>query len=343
MPTPFESAQLNLQLYDLRREPVLREARTWFLTEFTPESFAELVAAVGGARNASFRMVLGYWDMAASLVTGGAIDGDAFRAAHGEVFLTFSKIHPFLAELRAATGEAEFCRHVEAVVLAAPDAVTIMARRRAAALAAAKTRAPGVQNRRPSSDVVSTISPPIHTMHPRTTEVLDYLDSSRSTLDRAVAELPASMRRRRPAPDRWSVAEILEHVTLVERRVEALLRDVIDQARATGVGREHGSGPVLPTVPIDQLLDRNVPLTARENAWPTGTQDARQAASELSKTQRALRQLLVDADGLALSEVVAPHPRLGPLNVYQWLVFVGAHEGRHTAQVHEVTAALSPA
>ena len=141
MPTPFESAQLNLHLFELRREPVLREARAWFLAEFTPESFAELVAAAAGPRNASFRMVLGYWDMAASLVTTGAIDGDAFRAAHGEIFLTFAKVHPYLAELRAAAGEPEFCRNLEAVVLAARDAEAIMARRRAAALAAAKARA----------------------------------------------------------------------------------------------------------------------------------------------------------------------------------------------------------
>ena len=90
MPTPFEGAQLNLQLFDLRCEPVWREARPWFVREFTPESFADLVSAVSGERNTSFRMVVGYWDMAASMVTTGAIDGDAFRAAHGEVFATFS-------------------------------------------------------------------------------------------------------------------------------------------------------------------------------------------------------------------------------------------------------------
>jgi hypothetical protein len=85
-------------------------------------------------------MVLGYWDMAASFVTTGAVDHAAFRAAHGEIFTTFSKIHPFLAELRTASGESEFCKHVEAVVLAAPDAEAILARRREAARAAAKAR-----------------------------------------------------------------------------------------------------------------------------------------------------------------------------------------------------------
>lgn len=140
MPTPFENAQLNLQLFEMRREPVLREARAWFLDEFNPETFAELVALASGERNQSFRMVLGYWDMAASLVTTGAIDADAFRAAHGEIFATFSKISPYLAELRKASCEPEFCKHVEAVVLSAPDAESILSRRRKAIRAAADVR-----------------------------------------------------------------------------------------------------------------------------------------------------------------------------------------------------------
>jgi hypothetical protein len=140
MPTPFESAQLNLQLFELRREPVLREARDWFLREFNPESFAELVALARGKRNASFRMVLGYWDMAASLVTTGAIDGDAFRAAHTEIFATFSKINLYLAELRTASGEPDLCRHMETVVHSTPNVEPILKRRREALNAAAKAR-----------------------------------------------------------------------------------------------------------------------------------------------------------------------------------------------------------
>src|SRR5256885_13973598 len=141
MPTPFESAQLNLQLYDLRRESVLREARIWFLRDFNPASFEELVAIASGDRNASFRMVLGYWDMAASLVTTGAIASDAFLAAHGEIFATFSKIQPYLAELRTASAEPEFCKYVETVVMAAPDAEAILKRRREAIRAGAKAAA----------------------------------------------------------------------------------------------------------------------------------------------------------------------------------------------------------
>jgi len=140
MPTPFESAQLNLKLFELRREPVLREARHWFLIDFNPESFDELLTIMRGERNASFRMVLGYWDMAASLVTTGAIDAGAFLAAHGEIIGAFSKVYLFLKEIRDTAGEPEFLKHIEAVVMASPDAEAVLARRRAGLRAFANAR-----------------------------------------------------------------------------------------------------------------------------------------------------------------------------------------------------------
>jgi hypothetical protein len=138
MPTPFESALLNLKLFDLRREPVLREARAWFIRDFNPETLEDLGVVISSERNASFRMVLGYWDMAASLVTSGAIDADAFRAANGEIFLTFAKVRPFLDDIRRLSDEPEFCMHLEKVVMSDPNALAIMARRLAGMRAATR-------------------------------------------------------------------------------------------------------------------------------------------------------------------------------------------------------------
>jgi hypothetical protein len=141
MPTPFECAQLNLQLFDLRREPVLREARAWFVAEFNPETFEDLIGTLRSDRNAAFRMVLGYWDMAASLVTAGAIDSKSFLAAHNEIYATLAKFHPFLAALRQTTSEPDIAKHMESVVLSDPDAEAIMKRRREAIRAFAKAQA----------------------------------------------------------------------------------------------------------------------------------------------------------------------------------------------------------
>jgi hypothetical protein len=68
VPTPYESATLNLKLFDMRREPELRRARSWFITEFHPTSADEYFAALSSDKNAWMRMVIGYWDMAASMV-----------------------------------------------------------------------------------------------------------------------------------------------------------------------------------------------------------------------------------------------------------------------------------
>jgi hypothetical protein len=130
MPTPFESAQLNLQLFELRREPLLRQARAWFIAEFHPETFDEARKLTSGEQNAWFRMVVSYWDMAASLVTSGAIDADAFLAANGEIVAAFSKIQPILSDIRTALGEPTYCKHMETVVLSLPDAEATLKRRR---------------------------------------------------------------------------------------------------------------------------------------------------------------------------------------------------------------------
>ena len=122
MSTPAENAHLILKLYDLRREPVLRQARAWFVSEFNPTTFEEFGQIVSGEKNAWFRMVLGYWDTAASLVTFGAIDPDMFRASNTEIIVVFAKIEPFLAQVREQRSSPDFLQHMEQVVSETPGA-----------------------------------------------------------------------------------------------------------------------------------------------------------------------------------------------------------------------------
>jgi hypothetical protein len=155
-----------------------------------------------------------------------------------------------------------------------------------------------------------------------------------------VAGVPEDRRERRPAPDRWSVAEILEHLGIVEGGITQLLDGQVAAARAAGLGAERETSPVVPTVPVRRLLDRTARLTASARSLPTGGLAAGAAWETLVERRSALRHLLVASDGLALSALVIPHPVLGPLNVYQWLVFIGAHEGRHAKQIQEAGAVL---
>ena len=122
MPTPYESATLLLRLYELRREPKMREARNWFALEFNPHTLDDVVSTVMGPNSGHFRMVTSYWDMAASFVLNGAIDEQMFNDANGEQIGVFAKMEPFLAEYRTRMGNPKYLSQLELVVSRRPGA-----------------------------------------------------------------------------------------------------------------------------------------------------------------------------------------------------------------------------
>jgi len=119
----YEDARLVLDLYELRREPRLREAREWFLAKFRPRSLEEIqaiAAAMGTPENVSYRMITTYWDMAASFIVRGVLDTDLFLESGGEMLVVFAKLEPYLAGLRAAA--PRLLKNVERVIQSSPAA-----------------------------------------------------------------------------------------------------------------------------------------------------------------------------------------------------------------------------
>ena len=113
-------ADLILKLYELRREPVMREARNWFFS-FNPKNPQDFMDVLTSDKSGYYRMVVSYWDMAASLVHNGAIDAKMFNEANGEHVFVYAKVEPFLADLRAE-GNPDYLIHLEKLVKEMPDA-----------------------------------------------------------------------------------------------------------------------------------------------------------------------------------------------------------------------------
>ncbi len=117
-----EQAQLILKLYDLRREPEMRKARNWWMTEFWPrnaDDFVKVAQAPGTRENAWLRQVSGYWGIATSFVLQGVLAEDLFLVPgfSGEMFVMFAKVYPFLDELREKLGDPEVFVDLEKVVM----------------------------------------------------------------------------------------------------------------------------------------------------------------------------------------------------------------------------------
>ena len=118
MATPVDSANLINELYKLRREPEMREACS-FMATFEPRSVSDYLAGLAGPNSSQIRMVLSYWEMAASFVVSGAIDAALFEASSDEHIVLFGKVDSILPELRETMGNPVLFRNLEQVCIQA--------------------------------------------------------------------------------------------------------------------------------------------------------------------------------------------------------------------------------
>jgi len=103
-------AEIVLKLYEMRREPVMRESRSRMIGEFFPKTFDEAAAVMDWQHpfNAAFRQTSGYWEMAFSIARHGAAHFDLLIENCGEGLFLFAKFEPFIEELRATKSPTMF-------------------------------------------------------------------------------------------------------------------------------------------------------------------------------------------------------------------------------------------
>jgi hypothetical protein len=100
--TPAD-AEIILRLYELRREPVMRQARSFMTGEFWPATADEYFAVAtnpAAPNNAYVRQVLTYWEMAAAMVLHGAVSAELFVDCNAEGFFLLAKFAPILDDIR---------------------------------------------------------------------------------------------------------------------------------------------------------------------------------------------------------------------------------------------------
>src|ERR687889_49409 len=97
-----EQAQLHLQVYDLRREPRLRQARDWFQQNYRAETVEQAMALAGpGTENGTnFGMVIGYWEQACALLNYGLLHEDLFFETNGEFFFVWEQLKAVAPQFR---------------------------------------------------------------------------------------------------------------------------------------------------------------------------------------------------------------------------------------------------
>jgi DinB superfamily len=184
-------------------------------------------------------------------------------------------------------------------------------------------------------------------MHSRLAELMEYAATQRAELLAAVDDVPVTRRDAKPEPSAWSVAEILEHLYRVETGIARLLKRGAERARAEGAPLEQEEGSLLGSLDAFRLTERSYVAAAPGPVLPRGDLTAAAGLAALADSRRALIDAASAASGLALGAITYPHPMLGALTLYQWILFVGQHELRHARQIQfispQLRAATNPA
>ena len=171
-------------------------------------------------------------------------------------------------------------------------------------------------------------------------EIYEHIDRTRARLTAAVEDLSDEQQTFSPASERWSVAELVEHLSIVEESVASLLERLLGKAEESSA--DASAPDTFEPVSIEEFVERtrSVKLEAPERIRPTGTLPVADSLARLKASRAALHALrprIERADGRAIR---FPHPAWGPLDLYQWLLFVGAHEDRHLAQIEALKEAM---
>lgn len=165
---------------------------------------------------------------------------------------------------------------------------------------------------------------------------LKHLQVTHDAFLKSISGLSEKQWKFKPAPDRWSVAEVAEHIAVSESTIFGMVQSKIMTSPAEPEKRAEVKGKdetVLTMVP-----DRSHKAQAPEFLKPTNRWATREELIKAFEESRKATMEYVKTTNDDLRDHFGPHPLLGPLDAYQWILLISAHSERHTKQIEEVKA-----
>jgi hypothetical protein len=165
---------------------------------------------------------------------------------------------------------------------------------------------------------------------------LKQFEATRDNFLKSIAGLSEKQWTFKPAPDRWSVAEVAEHITVSESVLLGLVQKQLMSSPAAPDKRDQVKGK--DEVVLEKVPDRSHKFQAPEMLRPTGRWATEADLTRAFEGNRAATIDYVRTTNDDLRDHFYDHPALGTLDGYQWLLLISAHSARHTAQIEEVKA-----
>jgi hypothetical protein len=187
-----------------------------------------------------------------------------------------------------------------------------------------------------SSQGASSEAPPKPLTSEEREAALKSLQATHDAFLQSIAGLSEKQWTFKPAPDRWSVAEVSEHIAVSESMIFGLVQSKFMAGPATPEKRAEVK--VTDEVILAKVPDRSRKAQAPEFLKPTGRFADRAAVTKAFEDARKNTMDYVKTTQDDLRDHFGPHPMLGTMDAYQWILLISAHSERHTKQIEEVKA-----
>jgi hypothetical protein len=170
-------------------------------------------------------------------------------------------------------------------------------------------------------------------------EIFDSIDETRARLKERLAGLNTAQENFRPSSGGWSIAEIVEHLAILEGRLLSMMTVMVNKAEKSGLQRSAEDSQFNP-VSLEQVFERSCQekYIAPEAVQPQGGVAITDSLERLQQSRASLRASQTRFESTDLTAARYPHPAFGPLDLYQWLVMIGIHEERHLRQIEALMA-----
>jgi len=165
---------------------------------------------------------------------------------------------------------------------------------------------------------------------------LKHLHTTHDAFLQSISGLSEKQWRFKPAPDRWSVAEVAEHITITESTIFGMIQKQVMASPAAPEKRAEVKGKdetILTAVP-----DRSHKAQAPEFLKPTNRWANHDELAKAFEEERKATMDYVKTTNDDLRDHFGPHPVFGTLDGYQWILLISTHSERHTKQIAEVKA-----
>lgn len=166
-------------------------------------------------------------------------------------------------------------------------------------------------------------------------DIYDGNDKIREKLKAVVSNLTESQANTLPEGEKWTVAGLVEHISIVEDGITRISAKLLGEAKAKGATAD-GTAKFSEDFMEKIVGAREAKFEAPERVRPTGTKSIAESLAQMDENRQKLNELRPLFESVECSDFKFPHPAFGEITAHEWLAVLGGHEARHLNQIERL-------